>query len=228
MKIIAYLWLLSFCALVFADNEISIDQTGGDNLSLNIEQYGSKNEIKMYDPYSYLNGANMSLHLYQNNDGTNQNTIDIWHLDGASNSIRWGQGGKLNNAADTTFAYDGTESGGHYAHLDIHGSNNNVAGWQANSGAGAHTYNQLISSDGNDVYVEQRGNGDKTLNLNIYNDDNTVSAIQRTVGHTASITLDGTYGTSLNLLQQGTTAQTYSLSQNCLTVGGCSVSVTQQ
>ena len=43
MKIIAYLWLLSFCALVFADNEISIDQTGGDNLSLNIEQYGSKN-----------------------------------------------------------------------------------------------------------------------------------------------------------------------------------------
>ena len=228
MKIIAYLWLLSFCALVFADNEISIDQTGGDNLSLNIEQYGSKNEIKMYDPYSYLNGANMSLHLYQNNDGTNQNTIDIWHLDGASNSIRWGQGGKLNNAADTTFAYDGTESGGHYAHLDIHGSNNNVAGWQANSGAGAHTYNQLISSDGNDVYVEQRGNGDKTLNLNIYNDDNTVSAIQRTVGHTASITLDGTYGTSLNLLQQGTSAQTYSLSQNCLTVGGCSVSVTQQ
>ena len=59
MKIIAYLWLLSFCALAFGDNEISLDQTGGDNLSLNIEQYGSKNEIKMYDTYSYLNGANM-------------------------------------------------------------------------------------------------------------------------------------------------------------------------
>jgi hypothetical protein len=227
MKIIAYLWLLSFCAIVFADNEISIDQTGGDNLSLNIEQYGSKNEIKMYDTSSYLNGANMSLIFYQNNDGTNQNTIDLWHLDGSNNSIRWGQGGKLNNAADTTFAYDGTESGGHYANLDIHGSNNSVVGWQANSGNGGHTYNQLIFSNGNDVYVEQRGDGAKTLNLNIYNDDNDVEVVQRTVGHTASITLDGTYGTSLNLLQQGYTSQSYSLSQNCLTVGGCSVSVTQ-
>jgi hypothetical protein len=227
MKIIAYLWLLSFCAIVFADNEISIDQTGGDNLSLNIEQYGSKNEIKMYDTSSYLNGADMSLIFYQNNDGTNQNTIDLWHLDGSNNSIRWGQGGKLNNAADTTFAYDGTESGGHYANLDIHGSNNSVVGWQANSGNGGHTYNQLIFSNGNDVYVEQRGDGAKTLNLNIYNDDNDVEVVQRTVGHTASITLDGTYGTSLNLLQQGYTSQSYSLSQNCLTVGGCSVSVTQ-
>ena len=27
--------------------------------------------------------------------------------------------------------------------------------------------------------------------------------------------------------QQGTTAQSYSLTQNCVTVGGCSVSVTQ-
>jgi len=228
MKTIAYLWLLSFCALAFADNEISIDQTGGDNLSLNIEQYGSKNEIKMYNTSSYLNGATMSVHLYQNNDGTNQNTIDLWHLDGASNSIRWGQGGKLNNAADTTFAYDGIESGGHYARLDIHGSNNNVSGFQANSGNGGHTYNQLIFSDNNDVYVEQRGDGAKTLNLTISNDDNTVSVIQRATSHTATINLSGSYGTALNLLQQGYTSQSYSLSQNCLTVGGCSVSVTQQ
>jgi hypothetical protein len=228
MKTIAYLWLLSFCALAFADNEISIDQTGGDNLSLNIEQYGSKNEIKMYNTSSYLNGATMSVHLYQNNDGTNQNTIDLWHLDGASNSIRWGQGGKLNNAADTTFAYDGIESGGHYARLDIHGSNNNVSGFQANSGNGGHTYNQLIFSSYNDVYVEQRGDGAKTLNLTISNDDNTVSVIQRATSHTATINLSGSYGTALNLLQQGYTSQSYSLSQNCLTVGGCSVSVTQQ
>jgi len=210
-----------------ADNEITIDQTGGDNFSLNIEQYGAKNEIKMYDPYSYLNGANMSLHLYQNNDGTNQNTIDFWHLDGASNSIRWGQGGKLDDASDTTFYYDGNESGGHYANLDIHGNNNNVSGWQANSGNGGHTYNQLIFSSYNDVYVEQRGDGAKTLNLTINNDGNDVEVIQKNTGHTATINLSGSYGTTLNLLQQGYTSQTYSLSQNCLTVGGCSVSVTQ-
>jgi hypothetical protein len=209
------------------DNEITIDQTGGDNFSLNIEQYGANNQIKMYDAYSYLNGANMSLHLYQNNDGTNQNTIDLWHLDGSNNSIRWGQGGKLDDASDTTFYYDGNESGGHYANLDIHGSYNNVAGWQANSGNGGHTYNQLIFSSYNDVYVEQRGDGAKTLNLTISNNDNDVSVVQRDTGHTATINLSGSYGTALNLLQQGTTTQSYSLSQSCATVGGCSVSVTQ-
>ena len=230
---IAVLFLLSLIGLGWTsvasanDNEISIKQTGGNNLALIIEQIGNNNEIKMYDNYSYLNGANMSLHLYQNNDGTNQNTIDLWHLDGASNSIRWGQGGKLDDASDTTFYYDGSESGGHYANLDIHGSNNNVSGWQANSGNGGHTYNQLIFSSYNDVYVEQRGDGAKTLNLTISNNDNDVQVVQRNTGHTATINLSGSYGTTLNLLQQGYTSQTYSLSQNCLTVSGCSVSVTQ-
>ena len=78
MKIISYLWLLSFCALAFGDNEISIEQTGGDNFSLNIEQYGANNEIKMYDTSSYLNGSNLSLHFYQNNNGTYQNLIDLF------------------------------------------------------------------------------------------------------------------------------------------------------
>src|SRR6056300_1630131 len=230
---IAVLFLLSLMGLGWTsvasanDNEITIKQTGGNNLALNIEQIGNNNEIKMYDSSSYLNGADMSLHLYQNNDGTNQNTIDLWHLDGSSNSVRWGQGGKLDDASDTTFYYDGSESGGHYANLDIHGSNNNIVGWQANSGNGAHTYNQLIFSSYNDVYVEQRGDGDKTLNLTINNDGNDVELIQKNTGHTATINLSGSYGTTLNLLQQGYTSQTYSLSQNCLTVGGCSVSVTQ-
>ena len=227
MKIIAYLWLLSFCALAFGDNEISLDQTGGDNLSLNIEQYGSKNEIKMYDTYSYLNGANMSLHFYQNNDGPYQNTIDLWHIDGLNNSVRWGQGGKLDNAADTTFYYDGNESGGHYANFDIHGSYNNVVGWQANSGDGGHTYNQLIFSSYNDVYVEQRGDGAKTLNLTISNNDNDVEVVQKNTSHTATINLSGRYGSASKLLPQRNTSQAYSLTQNCLTVGGCSVSVTQ-
>ena len=77
------------------------------------------------------------------------------------------------------------------------------------------------------MYVEQRGDGAKTLNLTISNDDNTVSVIQRATGHTATINLSGSDPTTLSLLQQGTTAQSYSLSQNCITIGGCSVSVTQ-
>ena len=209
-----------------ADNKILLDQTG-DDLNLNIVQIGGNNEIKKYDSGSYMSGSDMSIDFYQNNSGT-QNTIDIWHLDGSNNSIRWGQGGKLNNAADTTFAYDGTESGGHYARLDIHGNNNSVSGWQANSGNGAHTYNQLIFGNNNSVYVEQRGDGAKTLNLTISGSgSNIASIIQKGVGHTATISLYGTDPTTLNLLQQGTTAQTYSLTQNCITSGGCSIGVTQ-
>lgn len=211
-----------------ADNEIVIEQTGGDNFSLNIEQSGANNQIKMFDNYSWLSGTNLSLHLYQNNDGTNQNVIDFWHVEGNNNSVRWGQGGKLSDASDTTFYYDGTENGGHYANIDIHGDNNSVVGWQANNSNGAHTYNQLLFSSGNTVYVEQGGNSDKTLNLTTYNDNNNIQAIQQVAGHTATIELDGTYGTTLNFLQQGSSAQTYSLYQNCVTAGGCSVTITQE
>ena len=46
--------------------------------------------------------------------------------------------------------------------------------------------------------------------------------------HTATISLYGSYGTNLSLTQSSTTAaQTYTLSQTCVTVGGCSISVTQ-
>lgn len=227
LLLIGIIWLITYCGLAFGDNEITIDQTGGDNFSLVIDQYGAKNEIKMYDTSSYVNGADISLYFYQNNDGTYQNTIDLWHLAGSNNMVRWGQGGKLDDASDTTFYYDGNESGGHYANIDIHGSYNNIVGWQANSGAGAHTYNQLIFSSYNDVYVEQRGDGNKTISLTTYNDYNDIQLIQKGTGHTASVSLSGTDPTNLNLLQQGTTSQSYSLSQNCVTVGGCSVSVTQ-
>ena len=57
----------------------------------------------------------------------------------------------------------------------------------------------------NDVFINQRDNG----------------------AHTATITLQGTQPTDLDLVQRGGTTQTYSLSQNCVTSGGCSISVTQ-
>jgi hypothetical protein len=46
--------------------------------------------------------------------------------------------------------------------------------------------------------------------------------------HNATIELDGTYGTDLTLKQFGAITQSYSLQQNCLTAGGCFVSIIQQ
>ena len=60
------------------------------------------------------------------------------------------------------------------------------------------------------------------------NDENSVSVEQTGyAAHTGTITLTGTTPTTLNLTQQGTVAQSYSLTQNCVTIGGCSVSITQ-
>ena len=64
--------------------------------------------------------------------------------------------------------------------------------------------------------------------MTINNSNNDVDLIQGgNASHSATITLNGSYGTDLDLLQQGSTAQSYTLSQSCATVGGCSVSVTQ-
>jgi hypothetical protein len=64
--------------------------------------------------------------------------------------------------------------------------------------------------------------------LTINNSNNDVDLIQiGNASHSATITIGGSYGTDLDLTQQGTTAQSYSLTQDCQTSGGCSVSVTQ-
>ena len=61
-------------------------------------------------------------------------------------------------------------------------------------------------------------------------DENVVSIVQKgnNSEHQANVSLYGTYGTTLDLKQQGTTTQTYQLTQYCYTVGGCSVTVTQE
>ena len=50
---------------------------------------------------------------------------------------------------------------------------------------------------------------------------------QMMANHNAQITLQGTEPTVLNLLQQGTINQTYSITNTCYTVGGCTVNVSQ-
>ena len=85
-----------------------------------------------------------------------------------------------------------------------------------------------IAGDNNSALVQQK-EGDHQLELDILNDDNLASVSQENTGdHTATITLDGTYGTFLNLIQDSTANQSYSLTQNCLNPAGCSISVTQQ
>ena len=109
--------------------------------------------------------------------------------------------------------------------------NDIILSQRSQNNTSGHYMDVNIYSDDNDVHVMQESNTTKSLTLNINNDDNNVSIHQKkSHQQTGTVTLDGNYGTTLNLQMgtgQSTQAGTYSLNQNCQTVGGCSVSVTQ-
>ena len=115
---------------------------------------------------------------------------------------------------------------------DLSAHNNNLAGSQRNSSAGIYSEHQAtfyLYSDNNNVFWRQNTDGVKTVNLYTYNDGNNVTGYQSGYAtHNANISLTGSSPTTLNLSQQGNSAQSYSLSQNCQTMGGCSISVAQQ
>ena len=75
MKIIAYLWLLSFCAIVFGgDNHVHIEQVnGGDNVELNISQIGYDNEIN----FSFDHQNNV-FNLSQTGSGNYIGWVSYW------------------------------------------------------------------------------------------------------------------------------------------------------
>ena len=149
---------------------------------------------------------------------------------GNNNEVMLGQGYGLQS--DGTWQYGGQEHGGHYMNVYISGDNNDlIAAQQANNTSTEQSLNTYVLGDNNDIHLQQYHNGDKTLNLYVYNNDNDVHVKQqKTYAQTATISLNGSYGTTQNL-QMGTNNTTqagfYSLSQNCQTVGGCSISATQ-
>ena len=219
------------------DNNVFLS-VGGNTNSLSLYQEGAKNSIGWTDTWGSgvnwggdLNGNSNNIMIKQYTD-TGKNIADNYfgfHIQGNNNNVKGGQGYYINDSGTYTRSQGW---GDNYMRLDIHGDDNNVITTQrtdaANNGATAYVN---VYADYNDVYVQQR-QGSHTLNLTINNDSNDVWITQAgQPAHTSTITLTGAYPTDLTL-QQGvhatTTAQTYSLFQNCQTVGGCSISVTQE
>ena len=213
-------------------------QTGDDNI-MRLDNHGDNNTFSAKQETS---NAEMDLEIDFDN-----NTVDarqachagssclkdtiIMNVYGSNNDVLMGQGYKVSSAG--SFTYDGQEFGGHDMYLDITGSGNDVKlSQRSNNNTSDHYMDINIYSDDNTVHAMQQHNNDKTLTLTINNDDNNVSINQQKSGgtQTGTITLGGSYGTTLDLTM-GTNntsgAGTYSLTQNCQTVGGCSVSVTQ-
>ena len=227
--------------------ELQIDQIGYDNLikfstdhqnnTMEFLQQGNSMYIGWTDTWGSgynwggdLDGYNNDIVVKQKCSASSCNDNDFgFHIWGNYNEVVFGQGFEINNSLNPSWSYDGNEPGGNYVRLDIHGDYNDFKGSQKqDSDTIYHSMTWNIYGDYNDVFTKQMQNGDKTLTGTISNDYNTVSVVQKKTGaHTATINLNGTEPTTLNLTQTGDTNQSYSITQNCVTVGGCSVSVTQ-
>ena len=229
------------------DLELTINQDGNNNsvnltiahddITLDFHQEGNNNTISWVSYWGSgknwggdLDGSNNNLNFKQyNTTGSDSNKIGF-HIPSNGNDVDVCQGATFASASSASCSGTNSEYGGHTVNLDLHSGGNTVKiGQQTGSGNADH-YVQLYTygCDNNDVFVKQNGNGNKTLNMTIRTDGGEQSIIQKDSGtHTATIDLTGSYGTDLTLKQQGSANQSYSLTQNCQTSGGCSVSITQ-
>jgi len=238
-KIIFGIVFLVVCMLAFAtnadDNVISLEQSG-DTFELGIDQIGYNNEILMFDSNSFINSTSLGMYLVQYNKGTSMlpNKITFDEITGTNNKMKLAQGvawDVLDSETNLDWYGDDYESGGHEIGITLYGDYNKLAVQQTNqTGAlDGHNFNLHLAGDYNEVKIKQQSNGTKSVDLTIYNDYNDVFIRQKGNGatHNANITLDGLYGTDLILKQMSTINQSYTLSVDCMTVGGCSTTVTQ-
>lgn len=230
-------------------NYIGVDQKiGSINNSVTIEQSGSYNRIAGLGGtnHAVLNGATNNINIKQGD--TLGKNITEFGVVGNNNSVT------ILQARDvTTGMRDGSESGGHYIGVNIAGNTNTIAVRQANDGGvnSGHFAYVSVTGSSNQGTIKQTGNGGKTvfetingsqnvfditqqgsgsfLDLTLAGNSNNVTVNQKDTGnHKATINLTNTGGaTTVSLIQQGTTAQNINITQQCATLSGCSVTVTQ-
>jgi hypothetical protein len=208
------------------NNELDITQEGNNNTVSWVSYWGS-GETWGGD----LDGNNNTIKLEQHNTtGTDANRVGF-HIQSSGNTVHVGQGCSFDNSSDTSCQSSSTvEYGGHTVNLDLHSGGNTIKVGQETGTGNADHYAQIYTYGGenNNTFIKQKGNSNKTLNMTIRTDGGSQDILQKDDGaHTATIDLTGSYHTDLSMIQRGSTDQSYSLTQNCVTVGGCSVSVTQ-
>ena len=228
--------MLILAPAALADNEINIEQSG-DTFQLGVDQFGHKNQILMLDGNSFISSASLDMYLVQVNTSHTAlpNKIRFDEINGTGNQMKLGQGidwEDITSDTNLSWDYDNLEGGGHEMDITMYGNYNQLAVQQTNqtTSTDGHDFDLHLAGDNNEVKIKQQSDGAKNVDLTIYNSYNDVFIRQKGNGaqHNANVLLDGLYGTDLILKQFGTTTQTYTLSIDCLTVGGCATSVTQE
>jgi hypothetical protein len=236
---------------VGTSNNFTLDilQDGDDNLvqlsvshdsnNLDFDQIGNNNTISWVSYWGTgvgwggdLDGSSNTIKLEQyNTTGTDENKIGF-HILSSNNTINLCQGKTFVDENDTTCENSATaEYGGHTIDLDIHSGNTDLKGSQETGTGNADHYARIYTygGDNNDIFFKQKGNGNKTLHFTVRTDNGEQSMVQKGDGvHTATIDLTGAYTTDLDLTQNSNSNQSYTLTNNCQTSSGCSVTVLQE
>jgi hypothetical protein len=230
-------------------NHLYLEQKiGSSSNSVTVEQTGNYNKIAGLGgtDYAIIDGDNNTVTIKQG-DTLGKNLIEL-NVVGNTNTITLWQARN-----PTTGLQDGQESGGHYMGLNINGSTNTLSLKQSNDGGGTSGHFAYVDVTGNNNSgtLKQMGNGEKTFfgvvnggsnvfditqqgtgsyfDLSLTGNGHLVTATQKDASsHKATVNLTNAGGSSaVTLVQQGTTAQNINITQQCATLSGCSVSVTQ-
>jgi len=236
-------------ANIVLGNYVYIEQKiGSSGNNVTIEQTGNYNKIAGIGgtTYAVIDGDSNTINIKQGdtlgknliefNVVGNTNNISIWQARNPTTGLQDGSesgghyiGLNINGSTNTLSlkqSNDGGSSSGHFAYVDVTGNNNN--GTLKQSGNGEKTFFGIINGNSNVFDVSQQGTG-SFLDLSLTGAGHNVTANQKDAGsHKATINLTNAGGSStINLVQQGATAQNVNITQQCATLSGCSVSVTQ-
>jgi hypothetical protein len=194
--------------------------------SIDIEQIGDNNNITLRQGSSLTGKNRMSVYSNGNNNTLNLNqgylTDGAVSANDSNNHYLY-----LNNSGNSNNITTRQTGVGQYNETTVSG-NNNVLNLQQ-QGTGSKVMFTNVNGGSNTVTATQQGQGQHYLDVKLLGNGHTVNALQDGIGnHAATIDLSNTGGSStVNMTQQGTTAQTYSLQQSCATAAGCSTTIIQ-
>jgi hypothetical protein len=213
-------------------NEIYINQVG-DDLVLEVVQDGANNYFQYCTNGNDSNCKDVDGNAHNQADGVASDDTTV-----KSNTVG------DDNRVVVAHATGQNNTNENITNIDILGDRNNAQVLFSNHSYGSHNYSNQpwggtkesnIDIDGDDNIVKVRSNsyGEAESNIKVTGDDNDVRLFQRSMNNVANIDVTNVAGpNTINVEQLGSSYQdtatnSYSLTQYCNNVNGCTVNVTQ-
>ena len=195
--------------LIAGNGSLAKAEIVGDNNNTTLKQKGENNVI-----------------LFGITGNSNTTTVDQGVTTGADdNRVEFDINGDSNILSITQNHNNTVGNNGHYIAVDIDGDINNVNTSQLNDSDKKAFIS--VQGDDNDIDVNQWGSGSHYTEIAVGNDQ-TVDITQDGSGnHNASISMSG-YDSGLDLTQDSSTGQVYSINQNCVNANGCGTTTITQ